>query len=511
MVGFLDQAQHITEKVGIPKNAPHQLRRRHARRRDRHPAGQAPPLELRRRRRDPQLRRRRHDQHRPDRRHRRRARDLRGPVARRARRLPPRPPTRHCSSSPTARPTRPTRTTYAWRCAPDAPPRVSAYWPTSTSSVARTSSSSTATRSSSTPPARCSAGRPVRRRSCWSSTSTSPRHAGDAGRRRALRRPRDQTYDRHLRAVRGVRAARRPSPMSACRVSRRSGRRSSSGSATTSTRTVSGRVLFGMSGGIDSTLVGAIAVDALGAGERLRRLQPERVVERALQVRRRRAGPAHRAARSTPSRSRRSSTRTRRRCTSTGSPRRTCRPASARSSGWGCPTSTATSCWRAATSQSWRPATPRSTAMPSARTPRSRTCPRRSCGSSPGGATGRRGARRDTAHPRGHHHQAAVGRAAARTVRLDSLPPYDLLDAVLDAYVERDLGSADVIAEGFDPALVERVITLVDRAEYKRRQYPPGPKVSRRNFGRDRRRADHPPLAREARRLITPRRARTLR
>ncbi len=69
----------------------------------------------------------------------------------------------------------------------------------------------------------------------------------------------------------------------------------------------------------------------------------------------------------------------------------------------------------------------------------------------------------------------------------DSLPPYDLLDAVLDAYVERDLGSAEVIAEGFDPALVERVVTLVDRAEYKRRQYPPGPKVSRRNFGRDRR------------------------
>ncbi len=69
----------------------------------------------------------------------------------------------------------------------------------------------------------------------------------------------------------------------------------------------------------------------------------------------------------------------------------------------------------------------------------------------------------------------------------DSLPPYDLLDAVLDAYVERDLGSADVVAEGFDPALVERVVTLVDKAEYKRRQYPPGPKVSRRNFGRDRR------------------------
>lgn len=69
----------------------------------------------------------------------------------------------------------------------------------------------------------------------------------------------------------------------------------------------------------------------------------------------------------------------------------------------------------------------------------------------------------------------------------DSLPPYELLDAVLDAYVERDLGSAAVIAEGFDAALVERVVTLVDKAEYKRRQYPPGPKVSRRNFGRDRR------------------------
>lgn len=69
----------------------------------------------------------------------------------------------------------------------------------------------------------------------------------------------------------------------------------------------------------------------------------------------------------------------------------------------------------------------------------------------------------------------------------DSLPPYELLDAVLDAYVERDLGSEAVVAEGFDRTLVERVVTLVDRAEYKRRQYPPGPKISKRNFGRDRR------------------------
>ena len=69
----------------------------------------------------------------------------------------------------------------------------------------------------------------------------------------------------------------------------------------------------------------------------------------------------------------------------------------------------------------------------------------------------------------------------------DSLPPYDVLDRVLDAYVERDLGSNDLVADGFDPTLVERVVTLVDRAEYKRRQYPPGPKISARNFGRDRR------------------------
>ena len=69
----------------------------------------------------------------------------------------------------------------------------------------------------------------------------------------------------------------------------------------------------------------------------------------------------------------------------------------------------------------------------------------------------------------------------------DSLPPYDQLDAVLDLYVEQGLGSTEVVARGFDAELVERVVTLVDRAEYKRRQYPPGPKVSARNFGRDRR------------------------
>jgi NAD+ synthase (glutamine-hydrolysing) len=69
----------------------------------------------------------------------------------------------------------------------------------------------------------------------------------------------------------------------------------------------------------------------------------------------------------------------------------------------------------------------------------------------------------------------------------DALPDYALLDDMLDDYIERDHGSAALVADGFDPGMVERVLRLVDRAEYKRRQYPPGPKVSVRNFGRDRR------------------------
>ncbi len=69
----------------------------------------------------------------------------------------------------------------------------------------------------------------------------------------------------------------------------------------------------------------------------------------------------------------------------------------------------------------------------------------------------------------------------------DSLPDYALLDDVLDDYVEGDHGAATLVAGGFDPALVERILRLTDTAEWKRRQYPPGPKVSPRSFGRDRR------------------------
>ena len=69
----------------------------------------------------------------------------------------------------------------------------------------------------------------------------------------------------------------------------------------------------------------------------------------------------------------------------------------------------------------------------------------------------------------------------------DSLPDYLLLDRLLDSYVEQDLGREQLIASGFDVELVDRVLLLVDRAEYKRRQYPPGTKISVRAFGRDRR------------------------
>ena len=69
----------------------------------------------------------------------------------------------------------------------------------------------------------------------------------------------------------------------------------------------------------------------------------------------------------------------------------------------------------------------------------------------------------------------------------DSLPDYALLDQVLRLYVDEDHGYEALIKDGFDPALIIRVIGMVDRAEYKRRQYPPGTKVSSRAFGKDRR------------------------
>ena len=69
----------------------------------------------------------------------------------------------------------------------------------------------------------------------------------------------------------------------------------------------------------------------------------------------------------------------------------------------------------------------------------------------------------------------------------DSLPDYKVLDKLLMAYVDQDRGYEQLLSDGFDPQLVRRVLSLVDKAEYKRRQYPPGTKVSSRAFGKDRR------------------------
>src|SRR5581483_1898954 len=69
----------------------------------------------------------------------------------------------------------------------------------------------------------------------------------------------------------------------------------------------------------------------------------------------------------------------------------------------------------------------------------------------------------------------------------DSLPPYEVLDPIVEGYVEDDKSVADLVAEGHDPETVRRVARLIDRNEYKRRQSPPGVRVSPKAFGKDRR------------------------
>ena len=68
-----------------------------------------------------------------------------------------------------------------------------------------------------------------------------------------------------------------------------------------------------------------------------------------------------------------------------------------------------------------------------------------------------------------------------------SLPPYEVLDPILALYVEQDLAAEDIVAAGHDPTIVDRIIRLVDMAEHKRRQSPPGPRITPKGFGKDRR------------------------
>ena len=88
--------------------------------------------------------------------------------------------------------------------------------------------------------------------------------------------------------------------------------------------------------------------------------------------------------------------------------------------------------------------------------------------------------------------QSTIDRAPSAELREgqldeDSLPPYPELDRVLEAYVEEDRSLEELSADGFDPDVVERAVALIDRAEYKRRQAPPGVRLRPKAFGRDRR------------------------
>ena len=67
------------------------------------------------------------------------------------------------------------------------------------------------------------------------------------------------------------------------------------------------------------------------------------------------------------------------------------------------------------------------------------------------------------------------------------MPPYEILDPILEAYIEHDRSIEDIVGMGFEEATVRRIAGLVDRNEYKRRQSPPGVRITQRAFGRDRR------------------------
>lgn len=83
--------------------------------------------------------------------------------------------------------------------------------------------------------------------------------------------------------------------------------------------------------------------------------------------------------------------------------------------------------------------------------------------------------------------RAPTAELRANQTDQDSLPPYEILDGILECLVEKEMSFADVVAEGYEPATVKRIEQLLYSAEYKRRQAPPGVKITSRNFGRDRR------------------------
>src|SRR6185437_9364413 len=159
--------------------------------------------------------------------------------------------------------------------------------------------------------------------------------------------------------------------------------------------------------------------------------------------------------------------------------RRTSSRAAACCSSWVSRTRPAGCCSPPATRARWRWATPRSTAIWPAASRPSRIAA--SCWSTAWPPT----AMRWRVIP-----QRVIDRPPSAELRFeqkdsDSLPPYEILDPILEAFIEQDLSVDEIEARGFDRATVGRVLDLVKRNEYKRRQAPPGVRVSRRAFGRD--------------------------
>ena len=248
------------------------------------------------------------------------------------------------------------------------------------------------------------------------------------------------------------------------------------------------KVLLGVSGGIDSTRRGDHRRGRAGRRERRRRSATP-------------ASTRRRAPRTTPpswprtsawttgsSRSSRWSTRSSRPLGLTGVAEENLQARVRASSGWASPTRRAHSSSPTPTRARCRSGTRRSTATAWAGSPRSRTCPRPWCGSSPAGATGMR--RRAASRPRFRRRRSpsrrrpSCGRARPTRTRCRPTRSSTRSSPATSGCAH---GRERLIADGFDPATVDKVIQLVDRAEWKRRQFAPGPKISPLAFGKDRR------------------------
>ena len=248
-------------------------------------------------------------------------------------------------------------------------------------------------------------------------------------------------------------------------------------------------VVIGLSGGIDSALVATIACDALGADERLRRLEPQRVVHRALAHRRRRAcrgAPGSHL--DTVADRRRWSTHSARRSKVDGLAEENLQARvrgvvlMALSNQYGHLVLATGNKSELATGYSTIYGDAVGGFAPIKDVPKTLVWALSRWRNAEASRAARR--RRSRRTPSTSRRRPSSGRASSTR---DSLPDYDMLDAVLDDYVEQDQGSAELLAAGFDPALVERVIAWSTRRSTSGGSTRPGRRSRRSNFGRDRR------------------------